>query len=367
MKKQAEQMATFLDALVAALTRAASYNRNDQTRPAAVLWTDGEGQWESLAPLLPERLPLLTLGSYDPTSRSGPAYWLRCVVDRTLPDDQLPDDATPIIYLPRVSKQELRAVEESPRALQPLAELQYRGVIWTQVNGRDWTIPAFLQTKNGGLGIEVAGDNATREAMQRALLRLADTSVARLRQEAPLRAAFFDSLLNPDEVRSLLLWLNDPLGYPKRSSPAEWGAFRDMCRRRYDFDPITDGPVTAAQLLGQREGAWETVWRRFAEAPASYPNLPDLLRRARPATPPSLFADYAEGWPQDNQSAEDDLRRRLTELADQLPAEARAELRRLEEEHGARRGWVWATVEGAPLAAALEHLVSVAEGTTRAL
>jgi len=39
---------TFLDALVKAIKRAASYNKNDQCAPAAILWADREFQWESL-------------------------------------------------------------------------------------------------------------------------------------------------------------------------------------------------------------------------------------------------------------------------------------------------------------------------------
>ncbi|MCX6032518.1 MAG: hypothetical protein NT169_24900 [Chloroflexi bacterium] len=77
----------FLEALVAALQRAGSYNKNDQCPPAAILWPDKERQWEPLLPVLRERLPLLTLGSYAPTQRTGPAYWLRCMIARTLPYD----------------------------------------------------------------------------------------------------------------------------------------------------------------------------------------------------------------------------------------------------------------------------------------
>ncbi len=215
-----DEPVTFLDALVAALQRAGQYNKNDQTPPAAVLWTDRDRQWESLLPVRRERLPPLTVGPYAPDQRTGPAYWLRCMIARTLPDDVLPvrqaqgepADAIPIIYLPGISRQEIRAVEECPQMLQPLAELQYRGVLWTQKNGRDWTLVAFLQTRDGGLEIEVGGDQATKEALKRALLKLAYEPIAHLRKQAPLRAPFFDALLNLDEVRSLLLWLNDPAG-----------------------------------------------------------------------------------------------------------------------------------------------------------
>jgi len=73
---------TFIDALVDALRSAATYNKQDQTPPAAVLWPDGERQWEPLVAELRERLPLYVLGTYRHTERSGPAYWLRCVTER---------------------------------------------------------------------------------------------------------------------------------------------------------------------------------------------------------------------------------------------------------------------------------------------
>lgn len=57
-----------------------------------------------------------------------------------------------MLYLPSVSRQEIRAVEECPRELQPLAEIPYRGILWGQRNGKDWTVAAFLQSQEGGLG-----------------------------------------------------------------------------------------------------------------------------------------------------------------------------------------------------------------------
>ena len=65
----------FLDAVASALERARQYNKDDHMAPAAILWPDKERQWE----------PLLTLGSYAPDERTGPAYYLRCMIARTLP------------------------------------------------------------------------------------------------------------------------------------------------------------------------------------------------------------------------------------------------------------------------------------------
>jgi hypothetical protein len=46
-----------------------------------------------------------------------------------------------------------------------MAELQYRGVLRSQSNGRDWTLRAFLSGSRGGFALDVSGDQATRAAM----------------------------------------------------------------------------------------------------------------------------------------------------------------------------------------------------------
>ena len=111
---------------------------------------------------------LLVYGDYDPDARTGPAIWLRCMVDRTLESPALPDDCTPIIYLPGISRQLLRAGEECPAALRPFVELMYRGTLWLQRGGHDWTATAFM-TSDNALGLEMSGDNQTTEAFLRAL------------------------------------------------------------------------------------------------------------------------------------------------------------------------------------------------------
>jgi hypothetical protein len=355
---------TFSDAVIQALERAGAYNSEDQVRPAGILWSDKERQWEPLLPELRKRLPLLTLGPYSPAERTGPAYYLRCMVARTLPD-ALPPDATPIIYLPGVSRQELRAIEECPKHLQPLAELQYRGVLWTHKNGRDWTVAGFVQNADDGLGIAVGADSATREALLRALPVLARQPVGYLRKEAPLRAPFFDALLNPDEVRRLLSWMNDPQGVPAQVSPVEWAAFCNLCNRKYGFHPQYDGELAAGERLGQPVGEWEIVWQRFLEAPAAYPNLPELLRQARPQQ--LALLEPGPYWPQDNETAEANLRDDLLALKEQLPADARNAVYALDQKHGVRRSWVWARLDQASLAVALEHLVRLARVTETAL
>jgi hypothetical protein len=357
--------ATFLEVLVATLCRVSEYNSNDQTAPVAVIWTDKERQWEPLLPRLRSVLPIITLGMHNQAERAGPAYWLRATLAGALSDEvSLPADAPPIVYLPGYSRQELRAVEDCPRELQPIAELQYRGVLWSQKNTRDWTIAAFLQNSDEGLGIEVGSDNATKDALVRSVRVLADEPIERLKREAPLRSDFLNALLNPDEARSILLWLDSPDDYRSRLEPERWSAFRETCRRRYQFDPEKDGAVTAAGYLGKRDGHWSTVWKRLAESPASYSALPERLRQARPTGTPSMF-DFSESWPQDNELAEAAVRTALAALAEVTASVARSEIGKLESEHADRRTWVWAQLGQSPMAMALEHLNLLAQATQK--
>ena len=355
---------TFLDALTNAVEVASSHNRQDQIPPAAVLWTDEVRQWEDLLPLLKERLPLFILGKYSPDDHAGPAYWLRCIVARTIPHPGLPTEKVPVIYLPGYSRQDMRALDTCPVELQPLAELQYRGVIWSQKNSRDWTVNAFLQSKDGGLGIKVKGDHETREALQRSLLKLAEEPVEAIRQAAPIRALYLDRLIHPDDVKNVLRWLNDPKGYRHECSDQEWAAFVALCESRYEFHPDQDGQVTAAEKLGQRSGKWDMVWRRYAEAPASYAAIPDLLREAKPQMTLPLL-DHSESWPQDNEVAEAALRDALVGLSGLDPEAARHKILELEQNHGERRKWVWASLGCAPLAEAIGHLATMARVAER--
>lgn len=358
-------METFYETLVKALDTAGEYNAADQVAPAGILWTDKDRQWEKLIPLLAERLPIFSLGIYNLEFRSGPAYWLRCVIAGAFPKLFTPGEIIPILYLPGVSRQEIRAVEECPRPLQPLAELQYRGVLWSQKNGKDWTVTAFLQSHEGGLGIDISADQATRDALLRALPKLAFESVERLRQNGPLKAAFFDALLNPDETRSLLIWLNNPTSFKQGLNEQEWQAFCSICQQKFKFHPDKDGQLNAASLLGERNEAWATVWERYKEAPFAYTVIPQLLNQVQP--PQSELLGRSETWPQENEAAEEELRDGLAGLSNTLEDEARKRIRELEKQHSGRRYWVWAFLGKSPLAMALEHLSNLASLTSKSL
>ena len=145
-----------IDQLIQSINDAKKYNSNTQVAPAAVLWTDKERQWQPIIHKLQALLPeLFVLGDYQPEQKTGPVIWLKCAIANTLDDIQLPEDVTPIIYLPSVARADLRAIESCPSWLQGLAELQYRGAFWSQHNGKDWTVNAFLTSSTGVHAIDL--------------------------------------------------------------------------------------------------------------------------------------------------------------------------------------------------------------------
>jgi hypothetical protein len=350
---------TVLDRLVSCISAALEHNANAQVAPVALLWPDEGRQWEPVIVRIAERLPLVVLGAHDSEARRGPAYWIRCVVARTV-EAGLPD-GTPVVYLPGVARNALRAVDSCPSSLAPIAELQYRSQWFSHPNNRDWTVRALLSNADRGLGLRLSDGAETSEALLLALDRLLDEGIDRIAKQV-LDADFFHDLVNPDPVRNLLGWLDDPAGFRPRLDEAQWVTFLQRCKAEYGFDPTSDGEISAARRLGERHGSWAEVWKRFADTPERYPGIADLLRKARPQEQLALGdTSHAEVWPQDNEMAEDQLRNLLRDFEALTAEGARKEAARLDAEHAWRRGTVWAALELAPLAFALEQLVALAQ------
>ena len=358
---------TLLDALADALRRALDFTPGEEAPPAAVVWPDSAGAWSSLVPLLRDRLPgLLALGDYAPESGRGPALWLRCAVDGTLPTPPVPEGVTPVLHLPGVGRSTLRTVEALPPDLVALADLPFRGAVFGPEGGKDWTPLSFLVNARDGLDLDVARDAATSEALARALPVFAKEEIGPLRGKR-LDAAYFDALIVDDPARDVLRWLDDPEGFQAASDDARWTTFTGVARVRYGVDPEADGPLAAARKLGEAEGAWTAVWDRFAETPSAYTAVPDLLEKVAPPSLGGLFGAQAGRWPQVNDAAEDALREALLKVGGLPAEEAAPQLARLDAEHGPRRGTAWAARGRAPLAVALDALVRLGGVTDRPL
>jgi hypothetical protein len=322
-----------------------------QAAPVAIVWTDASGEWLSLAPILRAIMPeFYTFGEYLPEERTGPAIWLKCIVDRALPAAP-PPDKTPVIYLPCVSRQTLRAAADCPPQLAPLIELQYRGRVWHQQNGRDWTVMAFLMSDEG-LGLEIAQDRRTEEAIGRALPLLADADTKTFAGKR-LDADDFDRLSVADPIRDLLQWLNAPELF-EQTQAGRWVAFRNRCLSEFHIDPA-DGPDVTVRALAEGHPPLDPVWFRFCESPAVYPGVTKLLR-----SPVSLAIDASRN-PAINESYEAALKKTLEDVAHQDQSAAAAKVLALEAEHKERRGWVWARTGQSQWAMALEPLAALAK------
>ena len=351
-----------ITSFVESLRSAAKVNRTLMLAPAAILWTDAERQWECAFSALSQQMPeLLSLGEYAPELRTGPAIWLKCAIAQRLADTPL--DGVPVIYLPGVSRAELRAIESCPRALQPLAELQYRGVFWSQGNGKDWTLGAFLASKNGGMGLDVAQDKATNEALGQALQAgvLLDCSVQALQGHA-IHAEWLLGLLAPNPLRDLLQWMNAPEATAQQWSGVLWDVFVKRCNSDFGFDPLADGVLAAAELLAKAQGKWAAAALLYQDAYGSFPQVFELLNQVQPPQL-GLFPDpaYLAHYPQVNEKSEAALRYALNACAGMDAPQARLAIAAAEKEHGARRDWLWARMKLSPLAQALAHLADVAE------
>ena len=357
-------MTTILAALEHALLNAASYNPDIEVAPAAVLWPDKDRLWQPIISQLQARLPeLWLLGDYAPEQKTGPAIWLRCALANRIEGIDT-GGAIPILYLPNVSRLEIRAVESCPEALKPLAELQYRGVIWSQVNAKDWTILAFLRSDQGGLGLDVAQDRAALHAMQLALYRLLDVDIKLLKGKRLDKDYFNTLLIDGDPIRDLLQWLDQGESFKMAKGETTWPAFVEIIKSQLGFDSDKQGALSAASLLAAHEGPWQLVWDRYCEAPLRYPHIPAQIEKTTP--PMDMFADKS-GWPQWNRQQENELRLALTRLQQLSPAQARKTIVELDNMHGERRTLVWTELGLSPLAQSLKWLKKLAEETKNSI
>ena len=355
MSSIAAQHTTLLDALSDAL-RGCCSTPDGIEPPCAILWTDPKGQWKPLIPALRLQMPeLLTLGEFAPDERTGPAIWLRCMLDEALDEPAIPADKPPVLYLPDVARQDLRAGEHGDSRLRPLIELMFRGTLWLQKGGRDWLVSSFV-TSGEALGMNMAPDQATGEALLRALPEFASSPLSQFTGRR-LESDDFDKLLTGDVVRDLLQWMDDPDSACKRMGDQGWAAFCNLCQDGFNFNPESQSINDAAEQMGMGEGAWASVWERYVEAPSGYRGLVDLLRRSKPNV---LMLDRSR-WPEFNDEDEVSVRAALGGISKLDHDGACAKVIELDREHAERRRWVWARLGLSPMAQLLAPLKVLAE------
>ncbi|MCT8982651.1 BREX-1 system phosphatase PglZ type B [Shewanella algae] len=351
-----------IDKLVEQLRKSAAYNPAVQVAPAAVLWTDEACQWQSAMPLIKEFLPeLLELGDYNSDERTGPAIWLKCVIAGVLEEVQIPKGRTPIIYLPGVGRKALRAIEECPDALRPLAELQYRGSWWAyNTAGRDWSVAAFLTNPKVGLELDVAKDTRTQEVIPQVLRDLLEARVETLTGRR-LEAKDFQELVFNDPIKDLLGWLNHPSQKRAQWDENKWQLFCQTCEGEFGLQPSEHNHQQMLVAMLNAEGHWAEVWQRFED---SAHNLHALVSAIATITPMDLAADLSH-YPIENAREEQALMKALGSLGQGDLSQVRGKLAALYKEHKVRESWLWYRLGQASYLEILAELAKVAKLTTQ--
>jgi hypothetical protein len=345
---------TVRDSLIEAIRDAATYNQHLFAPPKVILWTDGEWLWEAVAKTMQSVMSeLLILQDTSGGDRIGPATRLRYQLDR------LGEGVTPVLYLPGISRAMFRGAAGFPASAKHLYALQFQGCFWQQANHKDWTPSAFLSSADGGLRLDLAGDQATRQALAEQLDNVLDRTVHDLRGRR-LEATDFNTLSAADPVKLLLQWLSSPDTTKQRMKVADYKAFVAVCKDQFRIDPDKDGVISVAEKLASEDGEWGKAWERYCEAPSSYPGIKDALRLVTPG----LFdtATTNDRLPQANKSHEDALRKSLSALAGIECTAATAQLKELCMKHRVRADSVWAQLQEAPLASAAVHLGDMVKG-----
>ena len=340
-----------LDHLVQCLRKAGEYNRHDTASPSAILWTDGDKSWEGVCHHLSKVMPEFLMLSGKMGEYFGGGTFIRYQISRKQ------NESLPVIYLPGVSRQQFRSAIAFPEIAKHLYPLQFFGKFWTQDNGKDWTPFAFLTSANGGLGLELARDKATGEALNEQIETLLFQDVAELTGKK-IGAEDLHEMGAGDTIRLLLEWIENPKKAEKKWGKEEKKAFLALCKKEYGFDPEKDGHMAAIEKLIEGEGKWERVWKRFEDAYTSFPGLPETLEKYRPA---GLFDEANPRSPLFNKSQETELRERLTLVKELSFKEAQISVGELARKHTTRADSVWAKLDQAPLAISLKYLNSLSE------
>lgn len=335
-------------------------------KPEVILWPDPESQWKDVISTLQHELPeLLTYGPYIPAKKSGPAIWIKCMVARLLPEADWPQDSVPIIYLPGISKAELKKVETAVFDLQPLLEYQYTGNLFLQENGKEWTVMAFVENVQHGLGIKVQKDTSTKQALKKALPTIFMEKEAFL-NKSQIDAGFLNTMVFPEINESILQWMIQGHAFLNTMDLSKQAVFTELCKGQFDFTPDIKNIKDIALKLGSQSGNWRNVWQLFTNNPRKYAQIEEYLRLAMPADlGVGMYSLPQESWPQINEVEEQKLADSLISLTMLDRPKAYSKLIQLENKHKERKDWVWADLDKAPLAKALFYLVKLASNSQR--
>ncbi len=351
---------SIFDKVVQSLIQAAQHNSQIMVHPEVILWADPDRQWESIIPALQEKIAsLLVFGTYSPEKKQGPAIWLKCMISKSLPEANWAESEIPIIYLPGLSKQSFKNITSADLSLQPLMEFQYTGTMWLHENGREWTVAAFVQNAESGMGIKMAQDAATRDALLTALPTIFQNPDI-FSQKNFVDDEYLLSYVFPDIISYILKWMSEGDTFINSLSAEKRNTFSNLCKSKFEFQPDYRNIKEIALKLGSQKNAWAQVWQYYANSPEKYPKIPELLRISKPNDLGfAMFALPEESWPQINEEKESQLREEFLKIPKLKITEVQKRLHQLLESHKNRRQTVWYELGNAPLIDALDFLVEM--------
>lgn len=320
----------------------------------AILWTDKEAVWQQAIPMLKTAMPeLLELGDYNPEQRTGPAVWLKCVLAGLA--NPLPTGNVPVIYLPGVSRRELRAIESCPKHLIQLAELQYRSCWWASPNNnRDWSVSAFLANSNIGLELNIAKDKTTQETLTQVLEPLLEAEVNSL-QGKRITSRELQALVVEDPIRDLLHWLDNP-AIADSWKPMRQVMLQQYCLTEYSLSlDRANREIFLAKLCEQPAPIWAALWARFEDIAE---RLPGLLKQLETIQPLALALN-ADCYLSLALEDEKQLAKAFKAMAHKSDLEVDTEITALHKQQVMRVGSLWSRLGYTAFTDALEHLATL--------
>lgn len=359
-------MSSLLHHIKNAISASKSYNSSQVVAPNVILWPDPEKQWLPVIEILRKEIPaFLTLGNYHPKINQGPAIWIKCMVNKALPEADWSANEIPVIYLPGISKADFKNIEEAAKMLQPLMEYQFTGNLWLQENGKEWSILAFMQNQDQGMGLNIARDSATKDALLKSLPKYFQEEKSYFKGQ--IDATFLNQKLVPQVIPNLLKWMENGDKALANLSAVEVQAFKDVVASQYGLQLDSSLVLDFAFKLGEQKESWFNVWQYFANAPQKFPKVIEYLDKATPNDlGTGMFQLPNESWPSVNKGRETDLKKQLEKLSKLSPKDALDKLTELWNIHKKRLPWIWTELGHSPLAEALPHIIKMAKLSLKA-
>lgn len=345
---------------------ATAHNSSVMVAPEVILWTDPEKQWETVIVDLQKSYDALFVwGDFSPEKLTGPAIWLKTIISGKLETPDKDKTLTPVIYLPGISKSQIKDTSTVDFLLQPLVEYQYTGTYFNQYNGKDWTVMAMLMNYNDGLGLNVKQDTATKEALIKSLPVFFERDKASFTASL-IDADFINNLVFPDTISYILQWMCKGDSFLSTLDPHLKEAFSDICLSRYRFGLDYKNILEITLNLGKQENAWKQVWNYYANSPSKFPEIESLLRKAKPDDlGTGMFKFPDSSWPQVNEALEEGLRIDLQKLAKKDLIQINSGLKELQKKHRQRKKWVWTELGYSPLVNSLDYLFELSNETSK--